>query len=432
MSSSVQGSDISILPILLVNFIGTLGYSIILPFLIVLVLKFGGNELIYGVMGATYSSFQFIGAPILGKWSDNIGRKKVLLISQSGTFLAWTIFVIALVIPNSTFFEVDNRVTGTFLVTLPLILLFLARALDGLTGGNVSVANAYLADITSDQQRKSNFGKMSASANLGFILGPAMAGILGATIYGELVPVLAAMLISMLAIFVISIFMKESNPCILSKSVESSKIKKVMGQEHIDCYELKGAQNTTFKDILKLDHVPYFLALYFLIFLAFNLYYVAFPVHAVMYLEWDLFELGLFFSVLSGIMVLVQGPVLNRISGKFSEAGLILSGSIMLSLAFILFTNESVYSIGVAVVLFAAGNGIMWPSFLSLLSEIAPRRYQGAVQGFASSAGSLASIIGLITGGLLYTYFGIKVFWVPGIIMFVIFLLCLRLENTKK
>ena len=89
MAGSPNTTTNSIFPILLVNFIGTLGYSIVLPFLIVLVLDFGGNELIYGVLGATYSFFQLIGAPILGNWSDKIGRRRVLLLSQAGTFLAW-------------------------------------------------------------------------------------------------------------------------------------------------------------------------------------------------------------------------------------------------------------------------------------------------------------------------------------------------------
>ena len=148
----------SIGPILLVNFIGTLGYSIILPFLIILVLDFGGNELIYGAIGATYSFFQLIGAPILGKWSDRFGRKKILLLSQAGTFLAWLLFVIALSIPMTTLTRVDSTLTGTFILTIPLLVLFGARALDGLTGGNVSVANAYLADVSTENNRKGNFG----------------------------------------------------------------------------------------------------------------------------------------------------------------------------------------------------------------------------------------------------------------------------------
>src|ERR1700722_1658688 len=89
----------SIFPILLVNFIGTMGYSIVLPFIVILVLKLGGNELSYGFLSATYSFFQLIGAPILGAWSDKYGRKKILLLSEAGTLAAWVLFLVALYLP---------------------------------------------------------------------------------------------------------------------------------------------------------------------------------------------------------------------------------------------------------------------------------------------------------------------------------------------
>ena len=165
-------------PILLVNFIGTLGFSIVLPFLVFLVKDFGGNAIIYGMLGATYSAFQLIGAPLLGKWSDVYGRKKVLLLSNAGTLVGWILFFIALLLPDQKF-GLDTLLFGTFTMSLPLLVLFLARAIDGITGGNISVANAYLADISSEKSRSGNFGKMAMSSNLGFILGPAIAGILG-------------------------------------------------------------------------------------------------------------------------------------------------------------------------------------------------------------------------------------------------------------
>ena len=85
----------SLLPILSINFVGTLGFSIVLPFLVFLVTKWGGNAVIYGLMGATYSAFQLIGAPILGRWSDRYGRRKILLVSQLGTLISWMIFLTA-------------------------------------------------------------------------------------------------------------------------------------------------------------------------------------------------------------------------------------------------------------------------------------------------------------------------------------------------
>jgi MFS family permease len=413
---------VSLFPILLVNFIGTLGYSIILPFLIILVIRFGGDELMYGIMGATYSFFQLIGAPILGNWSDRYGRKKILLLSQAGTFLAWVLFIVALLIPDTELFHM-NTSSGSFLLTMPLLILFLARALDGITGGNVSVANAYLADVTSEDDRKQNFGKMAAAANLGFIIGPAMAGVLGATVFGELLPVTAAMLISLAAIFVIAFIMPESNPCVLSSPIDEKRINKVFGQEQKDCYKLTGAAKVSFKNVLRLKHIPFMLLLYFLIFLAFNFFYVAFPIHAIQGLKWSLLKLGFFFSVMGLILVLVEGPILSKISGKYSDDILTVAGSILLAFSFFLFTSENEILIFAGVILFSSGNGIMWPSFLSHLSKVAGQKYQGAVQGFASSAGSLASIIGLIAGGFIYGLLAVKTFLIPGFLFLFIFVL---------
>jgi DHA1 family tetracycline resistance protein-like MFS transporter len=423
--------QIPIFPILLVNFIGTLGYSIILPFLIILVIKFGGNEMTYGVMGATYSFFQLIGAPILGNWSDRYGRKKILLLSQAGTFLAWILFMFALLMPETTGFKIPLPILGAFAMSLPLGVLLMARALDGITGGNVSVANAYLADITSDKDRKRNFGKMAASANIGFIVGPAFAGVLGGTALHELLPVLAAMLISFVAIFVIA-FMPESKLCTIAKPVDEQRMKKVFGQEHKECYKMAGAGNASFKDVLQLKNIPFILILYFAIFLAFNFFYVAFPVHAVQGLKWSLFKLGMFFSVLSLIMVCVQGPILSRISNMFSDSTLTLTGSVILAVGFFLFTSKSEALIFGGVLFFSVGNGIMWPSFLSILSKAAGDKYQGAVQGYASSAGSLASIIGLVAGGVVYGLVGVQTFLISGILILVIFVLSFKLVSVEN
>ena len=144
---------IPLYPILLVNFIGTLGFSIVLPFLVTLVLKFGGNAVVYGVMGATYSAFQLVGAPILGRWSDVYGRRRILLLSQAGTLVSWVVFLTALYLPATPLANVNSPMLGNFVLTVPLVTVFAARALDGLTGGNVSVANAYLADITDLESR---------------------------------------------------------------------------------------------------------------------------------------------------------------------------------------------------------------------------------------------------------------------------------------
>ena len=115
--------QIPLYPLLLINFIGTLGFSIVLPFLVFLVIDFGGNAIIYGILAAMYPAFQLLGAPILGRWSDIYGRKKVLLISHGGTLLGWIFFLFALFLPVENLFNIRFPFFGTFVITLPLLCI---------------------------------------------------------------------------------------------------------------------------------------------------------------------------------------------------------------------------------------------------------------------------------------------------------------------
>src|ERR687898_2187922 len=228
----------SIFPLLLITFIGTLGYSIVLPFLVFLVIDLGGNAIVYGILSATYPAFQLIGAPLLGRWSDIYGRKKILLLSSGGTLAGWVIFLIALFLPINNLFSIDSTIIGTITITLPVVILFFARAIDGLTGGNVSVADAYVSDVSSEENRSKNFGKIAISSNLGFIVGPALAGILGATVYGEKLPVLAALFLSLAILAVINFTLKESksSSVIIIPEKERQNVGKVFAFECKECY----------------------------------------------------------------------------------------------------------------------------------------------------------------------------------------------------
>lgn len=427
-----QKTNIPLFPILLVNFIGTLGFSIVLPFLVFLVTRFGGNAMVYGILGAVYPAFQLIGAPLLGKWSDIYGRKSILLVSQAGTFIGWLIFLAAFFIPATKLLEANFPFAGTITITLPLLILFIARALDGLTGGNISIANAYLADITEEKDRNRNYGKMSISSNLGFVAGPMLAGLLGSTIYKELPPVLSAVFISLLAVILILFYLPDSRPCVFMEDPEKINIKKFLGFQNKECFKIKGENKISLKGILKIKYIPYILLLYFLIFLGFNFFYTAFPIHVVEKLGWSITKMGIYFSVISLIMVLVQGPVLNAASKKFSDGVLIIFGSLILGTNFVLLLSSNMVIIYAAAVLFALGNGLMWPSVLSLLSKAAGKTYQGSVQGFASSLSSLASIIGLIAGGLLYSKIGAGTFLVAAFTIYAVFILSFRLIRVEK
>lgn len=430
--TTVHKERISILPLLLINFVGTLGFSIVLPFLVFLVTDFGGNALVYGILSATYPAFQLIGAPLLGRWSDVYGRKKILLVSHFGTLVAWVIFLVALYLPVDDLFSVNSEILGTFVLTLPLAILFLARAIDGLTGGNVSVANAYVADISSDENRSRNFGKMGMASNLGFVIGPALAGILGATAYGEVLPVLVALILSLVVLVVIIFALKESKSSIVTQIPEKDNVGKVFAFECKESYKAANPTRLKLRDVFQLKYIPFLLVLYFLIFVGFNIFYTAFPIHAVSGLRWTVTEIGIFYAVLSGIMILVQGPVLRRALKKFSEEKLVIIGSAVLGSNFVLFVSSEFSLIYLAAVLFAVGNGLMWPSIMSILSKRAGNIYQGAVQGVAGSITGVASIIGLTTGGILYNAFGGLTFLVSASVIFSVFVLSFRLLRYKE
>lgn len=406
-------------PILLVTFIDALGFSLVIPFMVVIVFKLGGHEVVYGLLSATYSFFQLIGSPILGAWSDKFGRKKILLISEGGTFVAWIIFLIGLLLPYQQ----------TSLFSIPLLFIFLGRALDGITGGNVSVANAYVADISAHEDRKKNFGKMAAASNLGVIFGPLLAGILGATAMGNTLPVIATALTSLVAVFVIHFRIQADKQTVIP-TMELNRFSTVLKQA--DKKVIPTVEVHRLSSVLKLPNVPYFLTLYFLIFLGFNFFYVGFPVYAAGELHWSVLQLGIFFAFLSGMMVLVEGPVLTFLAKKFSGASLIITGSFILCICFILLQFNNIVLIYTGALLFAIGNGIMWPSFVALLSNTGDEHVQGMIQGFAGSAGSLASIIGLVSGAFLYHIVGSGLFVITATFMLLIAFAAIPLIKIEK
>src|SRR5919199_1597445 len=235
---------------------------------------------------------------------------------------------------------------------------------------------------------------MAISSNLGFILGPALAGMLGGTIYGAILPVLAALILSLVTIIVIVFMLRESKPSSEEEMLvpEQGTIRKAFSQECRECY-----LDTSTKK-----------------------------------LKWSVTQLGIFYAILSGIMVFIQGPVLHKALKKFSEEKLVIIGSIILGTNFILFVSNNIVSVGMAVILFAVGNGLMWPSFMSILSRRAGLKHQGTVQGVAGSFGGLASIVGLTLGGFLYNSIGGFTFLISAGVIFIIFITSFRLLEKKN
>jgi MFS family permease len=387
------------LPILAVQFVGSLGFSIALPILVFLVRDLGGAAWTYGVVGATYSTFQLVGAPLLGRWSDRVGRRPVLMISLAGTLVGWLLFLFALSLPKA---EVA-RFAGAVL-TWPLLLVFLARAVDGLTGGNVSVASAYVADLTVGETttRSKAFGWMGIAGSLGFTLGPLISGTLSATSLGFKAPILAAGLISALAIALSATLREPISRCPEGPPPQPT-VEKLLGQQQRRCDRRPEPIDRMLRaspDVRRL------LVATFVLFLAFNFFYVTFPVDASARLGWSPSRMGALYSALSILLMVSQGPVLAFAAKRVGPRALFAAGMLILALGFASFTRESAVVIFAGAALFALGNGLSWPTFQARVADAAGPEAQGVVQGAAASASSLASIVGLILGGMLYAWLG--------------------------
>ena len=426
------GRKISIFPLLAVNFISMLGYGIVLPSLVYIVERFHGGDFLYGALGASYSAFQFIGAPILGRSSDRVGRKRMLFICVLGSAIAWLLFIVAFRLPMVQMGAMVTSLTGVISFTLPMLAIFIARSVDGLTAGDVSVANAYIADITTEIERKADFGKMGVAGNLGFILGPALAGVLAETSLGLTFPIWIALGTSVFALLLIIFFLPESHPhSSRTSSGGQSSIPTSLGHGTKDCYDSKPAKKMNLRGALALDHIPLLLAIYFVFFLAFSLFVAAMPLYALKSLHWSVAETGIFFSILSIVIVLTEGPVLVWFNKRASAESLTTWGTLIVVTSYVSLLVPGASFAYAAAVLYAIGNGLMWPSFLSILSDRAGEQHQGYIQGLGNSAGSLASIAGLLFGGALFSAMGEGIFIVPAVLVTVVFGMSLALQKSS-
>src|SRR5262249_8010007 len=159
-------------------------------------------------------------------------------------------------------------------------------------------------------------------------------------------------------------------------------------------------------------------------------FYTAFPVHAARGLGWKVSDTGMFFSVLSVLMVVVQGPILALVSKRVPQVVLVVVGNVILGINFLMLTSTDRSTIFAAAGLFALGNGLMWPPVMAILARVAGPKHQGAVQGIAGSVAGAAAILGLVAGGVLYEQIHARTFVVAGVIILLVAALALRLGGA--
>jgi MFS family permease len=394
-----------------VAFLSSLGFSIVVPFLVLLVLRYGGNAFVVGAVGAAFWAAQLVGATWLGTLSDRIGRKRVLFRSQLGAIAGWTIFLVALWLPAVELARVDRPVIGAFALTLPLVLITVARVVDGLFNGSVSVASAYVADIADETERKLAYGRLGAATNLGFVIGPTVAGLLAR---GSVRPVLVlALVLSALAALLIRHALP-ALPVRPAANIEVARRGGVRAHKPLGggCVEAVRHPRMRVRELLVTRELRVLIALYFLVYLAFSIFVAALPVHAIVENGWSAGKLGLLYALLALSLTVTEALVLPRVTKKLSPPAIAAFGSALLIAAYILISMNASAALLAGGVLYGVGNGLMWPSYLMMLSEAGPHACQGAIQGLGSSVGSLASIVGTLAGGLLYVNIGVLAFYI--------------------
>jgi MFS transporter, DHA1 family, tetracycline resistance protein len=361
-----------LLTIFVVVFIDLLGFSLILPLLPYYANTFGANDLVIGFLVASYAAAQLVGAPILGRLSDRYGRRPILLLSIFGTWISLIMLGLA----------------GS------LWMLFLSRVLDGLTGGNISVAQAYIADVTDPKNRTRAFGLIGAAFGLGFIIGPRSWRF--AQHRGRYaLPAFAAAGLAFINMLMVYFLLPESlDP---ARRVDRSRRAKVTIQA------LWQALNKP--RVGPLLHIRFFFGV------AFAMFQTIFSQYAQR-LGLNVQATGFVLTYVGVLAVIVQGVAVGRLAKRYSETALITIGSAVMALALIgwAFTSN-LWVLLVVLAPVAMAGGVLNTVLTSALSKSVYAEEVGGTLGLATSVESLTRVIAPSIGGFLLGLVGL---WAPG------------------
>ncbi|MFI4987612.1 MAG: MFS transporter [Alphaproteobacteria bacterium] len=383
--------------IFLTVFVDLVGFGIVIPLLPFYAEHFqAGPELVTLVM-AIYSLMQFFFSPIWGRLSDRYGRKPILLVSLAGISLSylWTGFA-------------DS-----------LTALLAARALAGVMAGNLAAAQAYIADVTTPERRAQGMGLIGAAFGLGFIVGPALGGVLaGADPHNPnvLAPALSSAALSLAALLFAVVFLKESlAPETRRAAAESPRL----GRFSL----LASAWHNA--DLRRL------VVLFFLVTFAFAGLESTFAMWSERAFGWGASQNGYLFAYAGVLSALVQGGLMRWLARRFGEKHLLIQGALALTLGLGLIPlASSLPLLLIAMALVAYGGGVSNPSLSSLISLAAGKTMRGSVLGISQSAASLARILGPAFAGAVFTLAGRNAPYVAGAaIMLLVLVLAIRLAQ---
>ncbi len=367
-NSTRGGVKASRLILFLTVFVDLLGFGIVIPFLPMFAERMGVGAGAVGPILAVYSLTQLLCAPMLGRISDRVGRRPVIMLGLLGSSLSYLIYGFA-----DSFW-----------------LLMLSRAVHGACAATVSTAQAYVADTTSESERAQGMGMIGAAFGLGFVLGPALGGVLGRA--SLRLPVFFASALTFANLLFAAKYLPESHPA------------------------LSGERLTAARLLEPLMRLPRELAghrLARLFSLAFLLTFVLAALEATFALivpqiyGYGPYGVGLLLGYTGLVQAIAQGYVLGKVVKRFGEARVLRVGAIALAIGLApLGTIGSHRALLVMMALIAIGYGLASPSVASLISRRSERHLQGEVLGINQSALSLARIFGPIAGAAVFAILG--------------------------
>jgi DHA1 family tetracycline resistance protein-like MFS transporter len=340
--------------IFLTIFVNLVGFGIIIPLLPFYAETFGASPVTIGLLFAVFSLCQLVAAPALGDLSDRHGRRPVLVFSLAGTVVSFVMLAVA----NS------------------IALLFAARIVDGLSGGNISTARAYVADITEPKDRARAYGLIGAAFGLGFILGPAISGVLARVSYTA--PIWAAAALTLVATAMAWLWLPET-----------------VHRAHAGT----GNPFRYLPGLIQRPVVRRMLAIDFIYWMAFSVFQTTFALFAARRFGFDAPRTGYFLAAFGLLGALIQGglirPIVHRLGDQPTfRVGLVCSAAGLIAAA----AAHSVVVLAISLVPLAFGIGFGHPTVSSLVSRVARGDEQGRVQGAASAVESLGRTVGPIWG----------------------------------
>jgi MFS transporter, DHA1 family, tetracycline resistance protein len=394
-----------LLVIFITVFIDLVGFGIVIPVLPYYAegTRFGATPREVGLLFASYSVMQLFFAPVLGRLSDKYGRRPILLISLLGT--------------SAGFFILGSATT--------LWMLFLGRIIDGISGGNISTAQAYIADVTTKENRAKGMGLIGAAFGLGFVLGPAIGGVMSR--WGINVPFLFASALAfanaILLYFTLPETITPDHPARVSAATGRSWHRLITS--------------------LRNPRLAYVLTIYFLSIVAFSIMTASFSLFLMFRFGYDAFHNGWVFAFVGIVSAIIQGALIGKLVKRFGEPALVITGSFLFTAS--LFASPfigpamGVFGILLTGAASSIGNALNAPTLTSMASKSVSEKEQGALMGVTQSVASLARAVGpALAAFLIYSvvaYRGFdrqphnmsdlsifRTFWTAAAIQFIAFL----------